>query len=231
MAENFNQTFRPIKDEQFINIINILGNFDIINGPWIAGGSIRKLWQDIEWQDGDIDIFFNCRNQFLNFTTSLARKLDRNIHYSESTFTSLDNAIEYFHSPKLKIANQLTIESTYITDNAQTYTLYGPLADDKAIKIQAICKNFYPSAQNVIFDFDWTICQFVSDGKYMWATPNAIRDIEKNKIVFSDTTTRNIKIPRLMKYIAYGFDPDNELMLKALDYLETGKGCEVDDDY
>ena len=255
MADDFNTNVfnhyikRPIKDRRFLNIVNTFGQYNIGEGPWIAGGAVRKLWQGVEWDRDDIDVFFSSLTQFEEFSGALKNKYKSYKYNSfpeigvDTTAIDFSQAFNFDQIVDLPIYNIATqtdkspqdnprIDSIYSSDNAETFTISGlSTMNNRTIKIQAICRFFPVTAVHLLNDFDWTICKFVSDGKYMWASPDAAEDVEKNEIILSSTTTRNIKIPRLMKYLSYGFDASDELMLKALHYLESGKGTEVDDDY
>jgi hypothetical protein len=61
-------------DKNFNKFILKLGRFDIDSGPWIAGGSVRKLWQGKDWDDGDIDVWFRYKEQYLDFCKRMMKK-------------------------------------------------------------------------------------------------------------------------------------------------------------
>lgn len=65
----------PIPDgpgvEQITSIASLLPHLDFKNGPWIAGGSARRLLQGESLNAGDIDIFFKDYKSWKRFCDSL----------------------------------------------------------------------------------------------------------------------------------------------------------------
>lgn len=253
MAVGSDWVSKPITDKRFINLMGRMGNFDMSAGPWIAGGCIRKLWQGKSWVDEDVDLFFPDRETFKDYVDNLQAKYKNNMR---SYVTLIDQNTLEFNDLELTVivpARPLTaleeaktrlkpkkvedcphIDSVYSSDNAITFSFSGfhtLVGEGSLLKIQAICRDFPPTARHLVNNFDWTVCQFVSDGRYMWAPRAAVKDLEENQIVHNTENTRAIKVPRLMKYLAYGFDVSDEIMMKTIRYLEDGKGREVDDDY
>lgn len=262
MVGNFNWRCKPVPDKRFINLMGIIGKFDMSYGPWIAGGSVRKLWQNAKWTDEDVDIFFPSRDAFKKFTSDLQARYNRSqktcltmvtndgFEYADTqeitelfgnvtkptpktwTGLALEHAKSLFKSKNPD--NHPYIDAMFSSDNAITFTFSGLskfFGERGTIKIQCICKDFPSSAEELVNSFDWTICQFVSDGKIMWAPSESVRDLENNQIVTNIESNKVIKVPRLMKYISYGFEPSNELMLTTLRYLESGAGKDIADDY
>jgi len=220
MVVNSNWISKPVTDQKFSKLVNDLAVYDIKQGPWIAGGSVRKLWQGLDWSGEDIDIFFNNRTQIEQFHNHIKYK------FIKSKFDLLD---EYIQPTNLKKDTDIDV---YETSNAVSYTLNNPSEFGEAVKIQAIRRQFYDSAEDLLNDFDWTVCQFVSDGTTMWATPLAERDLAAKNIVLSPTTTRTVKTLRLMKYSAYGFNASDEMMIAALSGIESGNASQdTEDDY
>lgn len=221
MAVSSNWVSKPVTDTIFTNIVNEFATFDINEGPWIAGGAVRKLWQGLSWNDGDIDIFFKNKEQFIQFSSKLKARAYQD---NRAALSALDFDSKF-------ISKNLYINS-FDTSNASTFTITGLPWIDRQIKIQGICKQFYNSAENLVEDFDWTVCQIVSDGTTMWASINAVDDLLKHNLVLSSTTKRKIKIGRLIKYSAYGFNINDETMINVLSEIAIGNiESLIDDDY
>ena len=216
MAVNSNWISKLIIDNQFTRIVNLFESYDINDGPWIAGGAIRKLWQGLKWDDADIDIFFKNEKQYSQFCKKINLYKIKYINYSEIRLTSLKPA---------------PLVSEFKSNNASTFTIVGIPDVNYAIKVQAICKEFYNSAEELFEDFDWTVCQLVSDGTTIWAPPLTVNDLSKRNLVLSPTTKRKIKIGRLIKYSAYGYKIDDAIMVDILSDVVGGITESIDDDY
>jgi hypothetical protein len=126
------------------------------------------------------------------------------------------------------------ISSYHQTDNAMTFKMSGfndIVMPGQYIDIQFISRSFPKNVSELVSDFDWTVCQFVSDGVTMWASPEAVRDLELRQLQLITDTTRPITLKRIVKYLSYGFDANDDIMMKMMEFLTTGKGDGVEDDY
>lgn len=62
---DINSLFKSQTDEYFSDFIQHLHlELDIVNGPWICGGTARRLWQGEPWENHDIDLFFPNQDSF-----------------------------------------------------------------------------------------------------------------------------------------------------------------------
>jgi hypothetical protein len=211
MAENSKWLSKPVNNFEFKRLINGLMPCHIAHGPWIAGGSIRKLWQGVKWKDGDIDFFFKSRVQCANFRQHIDKIFTQKVFNND------------LNDPPL-----ITIFNTYTSDNAASYDIS---CNNEIIKIQTIFKQFHETAEDMINTFDFTVCQFISDGNTMWATQEAVDDLNSLKLRKTTTTKNKIKIGRALKYTAYGFEPNMELMLPILNSINGNVEEGFDDDY
>lgn len=208
------KTFQ-VKDKTFSRIFSQYCNLE--EGPWIAGGCARKVWEGKSWQTQDVDFFFRTPDQFATMVNRIAE------------FGSMENKYE--------------------TKNAITYSIYiGPninpsiwnldtLADvseehSKAknnLTIQLIQKRWYQTAWQLITDFDLGLSQFVTDGKVILTTDQAIEDATSGIIRPNKDFPKEITPMRLTKYCAYGYDPDIELLKTVLKTtIKTGFNCNAD---
>jgi hypothetical protein len=225
MVVNSNWICKPVTDIRFKTVVEEIGKFNMTLGPWIAGGSIRKLWQDIEWRHEDIDIFFRNNHQFNVFVDNANTKKS-----IIDVFCDI-NDIHIRPDPR---TSKCHFSVQHDTANAKTYSVsIDGMNGNNTFKVQAIRKFFPESAVALINDFDWNVCQFVSDGKHMWASPEAVDGIATNCIVLSKTSTRSIKSLRLIKYLAYGFDVDDNIFIDMLKNLDSTKFRDevAEDDY
>lgn len=183
---------RPVLDDDFRDLLEWICCWE--TGPWVAGGSVRKVWSGEPWKNQDVDFFFRDRDQFEHFNAILP---------------ALGESIKTYHD----------------SQNAVTYMVQ--LRSGEEIKIQAIRKDFYPTAQAVLDDFDFNLVQFASDGVQMVATAAAVDDVEHKRIQLNPRSTRKTNPLRVLKYAAYGFDPDPGLLAKAAKDLASGEVHEL----
>lgn len=242
MADISNWISRPVPDPRFTKLAQYICDFNIETGPWIAGGSVRKLWQGVGWVNEDVDVFFSSLKSFESIVNIFGQKYKRqsyNVDYdldqlelSVVTLSEL-NATEH-RLPTHRIVSEPVIHTVHETDNAMSIKLVGfndITLPNNYIDLQFISRTFPKSAEELLIDFDWTVCQFISDGVTMWATPNAVKDLERRQLELVPNTTRPITFKRIIKYLSYGFDPTDEIMIKMMKFLETGTGIGVEDDY
>lgn len=108
------------------------------------------------------------------------------------------------------------------SENATTVSF----SDTKGLpqwKVQVITRQFYKAADDVIADFDITVCQFLTDGTTMRVGTTSLADLKQRRIRF----TRGVRpqdLPRVIKYIAYGFRPDLRDYRKIIESTEIKWG-------
>lgn len=221
-VENFNWVRKPVTDKRFkklINAIKLNSNFE--KGPWIAGGCVRKMWQNLDWHNRDVDIFFNSRSQFKSF-------IDSKVINTKASNDAISVPIIS------RIVDNIQCYIKHESDNAITYkVIIHNMLSSNTYSVQAIKKCFFESASDVVASFDFTVCQMISDGNNMWATPSAIESLEQNKISVSAEFNADVKPLRAIKYMSYGFEIDDTMYINMLDEIETTKCIvrEAEDDY
>lgn len=88
---------------QLKDLMQILPSFSYTTGPWIAGGSCRRLLQGLSLDNGDVDVFFYSKKQWVDFHDALK-------HF-EVVYTS-ENAITFLvHGIKVQIIKRKFYES------------------------------------------------------------------------------------------------------------------------
>lgn len=167
----------PLVQDLDIKRIYTLINPNFDHGPWICGGSVRKLYQKQKLNGSDIDIWTVDDQQMQD----LKLKFDR----------------------LAKTGSRLT------TDHAITYKI-----DD--CKIQLI-KHHFANYQEVIDDFDFTICQITTDGYQFKYNNTTISDINNKRLRLANSIRHDTIASRLLKYVVYGFKPDQQLLDDLLD--------------
>lgn len=156
------------------NAVAVFANeigMSMVNGPWIAGGSVRKSYHNIPTNESDWDIFFRNGEQFMNAVDILKKYNISDVHHS-------DNAI------------------TFKYDNTV---------------IQLIRNKFYNSPRDVISNFDFSVCQYLTDGYGYIVGEHTVQDHLDRRLRYLQPTLRKELISRILKYRIYGYYIDVEL--------------------
>ena len=115
------------------------------------------------------------------------------------------------------------------TRNAYTYNLEHA---EKTHKVQIICKDFHRSLAQLFSYFDFTVCKFATDGNLIVADQQTVADCERRELVWNTTSPQGLSTYRVIKYSAYGFDIDNQMLDKLVKrYQENPLQFNVDADY
>lgn len=103
----------------------------------------------------------------------------------------------------------------YETRAAYSFTI--PV-QDLEYKIQLINRRTYRQASDLIKDFDFTVCQVATDGKYLFHSDAALKDIDENRLALAeDGRVAPVNIARrAVKYLQYGFEPADGVMVKVI---------------
>ena len=209
MADMITKSF--VADATFQTVLDIVGPFNLDNGPWIAGGAIRKIYQGKNWLSGDIDIWCKTHEQLVEVTNRV--KSIANIKNKHST----------------KHANTFVIPANMLR-------LSNGDSNNSPITLQIITRLSESLGQ--LFDtFDFTICRFATDGSTIYSTPRSIADCEDNRLTCDNLDNIICKVMRIIKYISYGFYPEPALIQYAIEYTRTnqtifslgGDNCEYQD--
>ena len=205
---------KPVTDKRYQKIVTRFADLEF--GPWVAGGSVRKMWEDKPWIKQDIDFFFASSTQFKTFVDRVS-ELGK-IEYKHET----DNAITYkiYTGP---------IKEKKVFDKLASLVCLSDRTDDPElspenwITVQFVRRKFYCSFEDVLNDFDINVAQFVTDGNIMLATEQALVDLENKLMRLNPMSTKGIKPLRFAKYCAYGFKPDVDLFVEVVrDMLKNG---------
>lgn len=212
-----------VKDAEYTKVISKF--CDLEHGPWVAGGSVRKVFQGLPWKSQDIDFFFSSASQFYAFKNRIGElgQVSKNCYQTQ-------NAITYTINTDPAAIN----ESIYdVFENKETKFTLKNLndirAEDTWQKVQLINKRYYASAKDLIDSFDIGLAQFVTNGKVILASEQALTDCADNRIRLNPAHTKPTTPNRIIKYSAYGFNPDYELFRKTVKDILTGTVRLVDD--
>lgn len=103
---------------------------------------------------------------------------------------------------KLDRIGELTYHSSY----ARTYLV--PV-EDRQYKVQLIIWRSFATIRNLFKTFDFTVCDFVSDGQKYRTHDQALSDILNRKLRFNDSqiNLQRSVASRAVKYISMGYEP------------------------
>ena len=184
MIFNFEQFFNRADDTDFhrTRLSQVLETLPALtkDGPWLAGGAVRRLLQGQSSLDSDLDFFFNGETQFQDFAAALVtagftlkRETEHHQHYVGKVTT---------HRPD-------ETEATF----------------EQVINVQLIRFKYYESAAGVIDSFDFTICQFAYDGTTLTMADLALWDLARKRLVLHQLTYPVSTMRRLLKYQKQGY--------------------------
>lgn len=223
---------KPIADANWTYVLNHLPPIDLVTGPWIAGGSARRLWMNQDWRVGDIDVFFPDDLSRLMWYKKLHEcwKLvdaDEELVTEDQTFFSRIHLVQTADKepPKPKTKYRW-IDVVMDTDNATTLKLQWCEGKDQAhhnVVLQLIKVRYSNTILDLWRDFDFTISCFAASDDQVWALKSAVQDAHKNEIQINNKEqTHNLAL-RLVKHHAQGFKIDDQLLLEAVDLIARGE--------
>lgn len=88
------------------------------------------------------------------------------------------------------------------------------MTQEKFVRMQYIQGNHFSNYTDLLNDFDFTVCQLVSDGRTIRTSERTLRDIEQKRLSLN-TNSSIRQATRLLRYFSYGFEPD-ETLLEAM---------------
>lgn len=176
---------------------------DFDNGPWVAGGSIRRIITREESEAFDIDVFFTGDEQRMLIGPQM-RKIEREMH-AEMFPDDLDGLQNAFCVPHAAI--QGPAPQMQRSDNAglafQRSSIFPPL--------QFVTSHYYQDCEALVKDIDFTICQMVTDGKMIRCPHRSLNDLSEKRLRISSSTVVRHNT-RIFRYFTYGFEPDESVM-------------------
>lgn len=82
--------------------------------------------------------------------------------------------------------------------------------------VQAICFQYYDSPDSLINEFDYTICQFATDGDWVWTGDMSLWDSARKRLRPNKITMPVASLRRLLKYTNQGFYACNGCLVNLL---------------
>lgn len=163
------------------------------DGVWIAGGFLRAIIAGEDETNGDIDFFFNSHNSFEQMLNMIKHP---NIEQRQ--------AFGFYKLP----GDDINISLTPFID-CESEVMFRP-------NLQLIRMVWHDSPEHVIDCFDFTVCQFITDGKTLWYHQNAFDDIKTKQLREHRKNGDPLSIfSRILKYIDKGYKVDNDYFIAA----------------
>lgn len=104
----------------------------------------------------------------------------------------------------------------YSSDNAETFEI---TVDNNTYRVQLIKPKKQQTIQEIIESFDITVTQVATNGTHWWIGKNFAQDLKHRRLRFNKLSAISSK--RLIKYWAYGFEPDSSTLQSIIDNPET----------
>ena len=167
-------------------------------------------WYQHRPADSDIDLFFHSEKDFdkMNKLFSNAYEITPSI---DDVFVNLGAKKTYE-----TVNSDILITDRHQSDNAITYTVTISGASHPLWKVQLIKRRFYKTIEEVIDDFDISVCQIATDSYNKVVTSKHFaEDFAARRLRFVSTTPSSAK--RLIKYWTYGFTPTDEDIQSVID--------------
>ena len=207
-------------DPHFKHLLSMLPPVNIHTGPWITGGSARRLWEQKDWQVGDVDVFFANDRQRAKW----CEEFGKTWNYPPC----LKNAQSIQHILFKPVAKHTPQAYDVMeTDNAITFDInydYNKIA--QTCKMQMIKVRQAPSLMEIWSDFDFNVCCFAVDFEFLYADEQALQDLETNTITCRNINANKNRAPRIMKHFSQGYHVDDGLLLQAFKQI-----CDKDVDW
>lgn len=184
---------KETRDFELFNDIFFSYTPDIKDYGWLAGGAIRRLITG-DKMDSDFDFFFRSKEKFDEFYIGI--KGDKNIEIVK----------------EVKNDNNLQLTVNILGENGPIY---------KNIIYQLITIDYYEKVEDLLESFDFTLCQFATDGDLLYCGDMALWDTANKRIVVNKITYPVASLRRILKYSKQGYYACNGCLTTFL--LEAAK--------
>lgn len=166
-----------------------------LDGPWIAGGSLRRLIVGQEPMQADVDYFFKNQEQYNDWVSEM-RALE---HAREVSKT--DHAISF----EVVVPVSASTSRGKDPDGTENEAEFDVEPKMDVVKVQGIHFQYYDSIEAVIDSFDFTITQLGYDGKDLYTGDHTLWDLGRKKLALNKLSFGVSTVRRLMKYSLQGF--------------------------
>lgn len=117
--------------------------------------------------------------------------------------------------------DKIGAEVIHRSENSFTFRYTGHSVYDVSQTVQLIKKKYYSSPREIIDNFDFTVCQLVTDGRSIMFGDRTIYDLNHRLLnSATDYLAENI-MSRMIKYMVYGYRPTAELLDMIREKIDT----------
>lgn len=176
-----------------LDTLNALG-LKVRKGIWLGGGAVRRscLGQSL---DTDLDFFFDSQESFDEFVEQIkAGCIAGNIRIIQKKENEMNSCFRIALMQDIINGENLPREYT----------------------IQAIRVQFYADEEAIINSFDFTICQFIYDGEFLYSGEYTFWDVGRKRLAINKMTFPVATMRRMVKYTAQGYYACNGCMASIL---------------
>ncbi len=172
-------------------------------------------WYQHKPADSDIDLFFYSEKDFDKMNELFASAYEIEITAVDTALFGLPAMAKA--TPKYKKTNSdIVVTEKHASENAITYSVTISGSPHPVWKVQLIKRRFYNTIDDVINDFDITVCQIATDSYNKIVTgQHFAEDVAAKRLRFTNMTPSSAK--RLIKYWTYGFTPTDEDVQSVID--------------
>lgn len=215
---------KQIQDTEWQLLLAQLPELNWESGPWIAGGSARKLFEQKNWCTGDVDMFFSSEAQMLMHK----QKMDSMVQTSSMTYViqlQSDDVNPVCAPPALDMKSPKSdwyVYQAMNSVNASTYHVHN-VSKDKTYKVQLVKARYAHSLTELWNSFDFTVSCFAADAQEVRYLPLAAEHVKNQQLVLQDLANTNNLPLRVLKHMVYGFKPSAELLEITMNKMQKGE--------
>lgn len=170
-------------------------------GAYIAGGFMTSVMRGKKTYNGDVDFFFNGSKAFSKML-HLLQSPPSGAEAYKGYMPSIGPNNDRFSLYHLKTASRKFRLVNYVPEDL---TITQKDTPDR-LKYQLVKLFWFDSAIHVIDSFDFTVCQFATDGNYIFYNPRSMVDLHNNELRFHQKKQPALHgMRRILKYVNKGF--------------------------
>ncbi len=120
----------------------------------------------------------------------------------------LSSDVDYFFRDEAQASafgGNMEVAGGWIISTRDQVTTYGIKVDDKTVIVQAITLAYYPTLEDALDSFDFTITQFGYDGADLVCGQFSLWDLARKRLALHKLSFGVSTVRRLLKYTRQGF--------------------------
>jgi hypothetical protein len=164
-------------------------------GPWIAGGSLRRLVIGQDPLEADVDYFFKDQAQYDEWVKEMRALPD--VRETGKT----DHAISF----EAVVTASTSLSRGKDLDGSENDAEFEVQPKIVVVKVQGIHLQYYANIEAVLDSFDFTITQLGYDGQNLVVGDHTLWDLARRRLALHRLTHGVSTVRRLLKYSSQGF--------------------------